>query len=106
MAIVAAEAPESSSRSGKGALVPHAHAAADTVAPAWFTMFATSNQMGQQASMDKLQVLEQKQDLTNSKMEEMQARQSKWCFIELKRQTLAMQKFCMLNMLDLAGRQW
>lgn len=70
MAIVAAEAPESSSHTGKGALV--AHNLADTAMPAWFSQFMTMDQMHRQTAMEKLHSVDQKSQLVLNKMEDME----------------------------------
>lgn len=72
MAIVAADAPESSSHTGKGAMV--AHDPAHSATPAWFSQFMTVDQMSKQTQMDKLQSMNQNSQLMLKKMEDMQAR--------------------------------
>ena len=70
MAIVAAEAPESSSHTGKGALV--AHNPADSAAPVWFSQFMQLDQVNRQTTMDKLQSMDQKSELVLNKMDDFQ----------------------------------
>lgn len=69
MAIVAAEAPESSSHTGKGALV--AHNPADAAMPAWFSQFMTMDKMHRQTAMEKLHSVNQNSQLVLNKMEDM-----------------------------------
>ena len=69
MAIVAAEAPESSSHTGKGALV--AHNPTDAAMPAWFSQFVTMDQMHKQTHMEKLQSVAQNSQLVLNKMDDM-----------------------------------
>ena len=69
MAIVAAEAPESSSHTGKGALVAQN---ADAAAPAWFSQYMNLDQVHKQTQMEKLQNMDQNSQLVLNKMEDMQ----------------------------------
>lgn len=69
MAIVAAEAPESSSHTGKGALVAQN---ADAAAPGWFSQYMNLDQMHKQTQMEKLHNMEQNSQLVLNKMEDMQ----------------------------------
>lgn len=70
MAIVAADAPESSSHTGKGALV--AQQAADSAMPAWFSQFMTMDQVHRQTQMEKLHSVDQNSQLVLNKMNDMQ----------------------------------
>ena len=70
MAIVAAEAPESSSHTGKGALV----AQNADAAPAWFSQYMNLDQMHKQTQMEKLHNMDQNSQLVLNKMEDMQVR--------------------------------
>ena len=70
MAIVAAEAAETSSHTGKGALV--AQNAADAAMPAWFSQFMTGDQMHKQTQMQKLSNMDQNSQLVLNKMDDMQ----------------------------------
>ena len=69
MAIVAAEAPESSSHTGKGALVAQN---ADAAAPIWFSSFMNVDQAHKQTQMEKLHNMDQNSQLVLNKMEDMQ----------------------------------
>ena len=69
MAIVPAEAPESSSHTGKGALV--AHPPADSVAPAWFTGFMQMTQLTTQTMDDKLSSMVSNQQRTLDVVQEL-----------------------------------
>ena len=69
MAIVAAEAPESSSHTGKGALVTQN---ADAAAPNWFSQFMNMDQAHKQTQMEKLHNMDQNSQLVLNKMEDMQ----------------------------------
>ena len=71
MAIVAAEAPESSSHTGKGALVAQN---ADAAAPAWFSQYMNLDHMHKQTQMEKLHNMDQNSQLVLNKMEDMQVR--------------------------------
>ena len=68
MAIVAADAPESSSHTGKGALV----AQPADAAPAWFSQYMNLDQMHKQTQMEKLHNMDQNSQLVLNKMEDMQ----------------------------------
>ena len=71
MAIVAAEAPESSSHTGRqGALVVQPQN--DSACPAWFSGFAQMNQLATQGLDDKLTTMASKQDTTLAAFQGMQ----------------------------------
>ena len=71
MAIVAAEAPESSSHTGRqGALVVQPQN--DSVCPGWFTGFMQMHQSATQSLDDKLTTVASKQDTTLAAVQGMQ----------------------------------
>ncbi len=71
MAIVAAEAPESSSHTGRqGALVVQPQN--DSACPAWFSGFMQMNQSANQNVEDKLTIVASKQDTTLAAVQGMQ----------------------------------
>ena len=71
MAIVAAEAPESSSHTGRqGALVVQAQN--DSACPSWFSGFMQMNQRATQNLDDKLTTMASKQDTTLAAVQGMQ----------------------------------